>query len=128
MNLNNIFGIHEQAVELRAKRAEVLASNLANADTPRYKARDLDFKEVLSELTGQVPALTTTNPSHIGPSQEVSEPDLKYRVALQMGLDANTVDTQVETGKFAQNSIQYSASLRFIDMKIRNMLTAIRGE
>jgi flagellar basal-body rod protein FlgB len=58
----------------------------------------------------------------------VSEPDLKYRVALQMGLDANTVDTQVETGKFAQNSIQYSASLRFIDMKIRNMLTAIRGE
>lgn len=128
MSVNDIFGIHEQALMLRGKRAEVLASNLANGDTPGYKARDLDFKEILSELSGSTTTLTTTNPNHLGVAQELSDPPLKYRVALQMGLDGNTVDTQVEGGKLAQNNLQYAASLRFIDMKIRNMLTAIRGE
>ncbi|MBI2791133.1 MAG: flagellar basal body rod protein FlgB [Gammaproteobacteria bacterium] len=129
MNVNDMFGIHEQVLQLRGKRTEVLASNLANADTPGYQARDMDFKDILSEVDSQhTTGMVATNPRHISSAQEMMEPTLKYRVPLQSKLDGNTVDTQVETSKFAENTMKYMASLRFIDANIKNMLVAIRGE
>ncbi len=119
MSLHSIFGVHEQALQLRAQRAEVLASNLANADTPGFQARDYDFKEVLSNLNSQsADNLVTTNPRHMGSEQELMSPTLMYSVPLQTRLDGNTVDTQVETAKFAENSMKYLASLRFLDAKL----------
>lgn len=130
MNIDNLFGIHENALNLRIKRAEVLASNLANADTPGYKAKDMDFNDVLKEASSnQTKGMTTTNPAHIG-NNTTYNPDvpLMYRVPLQTSLDGNTVDTQIESAKLAENNMRLLASLRIIDMKIKSFTTALRGE
>jgi flagellar basal-body rod protein FlgB len=129
MNLNSLFGIHEQAANLRSQRSEILASNLANADTPGYKAKDIDFKEVMTEFSQNGSGkLVATNPQHITDSTGINEFNLKYRVPLQTSLDGNTVDTHVERGKFADNSIRYLACMRFLDNRVKNLMTAIRGE
>ncbi len=113
---------------LRAKRAEVLANNMANADTPGFKARDFDFEAVLNRETGDIPQLRTTRPRHIrtdaGP---VPQALLAYRVPNQPSLDGNTVDNQLEQVAFAENAMKYQASLRFLDGKIKGLLTAIKG-
>ncbi len=129
MTLNHIFDVHEKAIYLRSQRTEVLASNLANADTPGYKARDIDFKEVLSEMAGNSSAqMVRTNPLHLSDDDGILESSLKYRIPLQEKIDGNTVDPQVENGKFAENSVRYIASLRFMDSKIKHAMIAFRGE
>lgn len=129
MSLDSVFGLHEKSLELRATRTEVLASNLANADTPGYKARDIDFKEVLSNaLNNNDEHLVTTSPMHLGDDSLLVATDLKYRVPLQTKADGNTVDTQVENSKFAENSLRYVASLKMLDSKIKNLMISIRGE
>lgn len=129
MTLNHIFDMHERALFVRGQRTEVLASNLANADTPGYKARDIDFREVLAEMSDNSSAqLVRTNPLHLSDDESIVEASLKYRVPLQGKLDGNTVDTQVENGKFAENSMRYIASLRFMDSKIKHAMIAFRGE
>jgi flagellar basal-body rod protein FlgB len=129
MNLDSILGIHEKALELSGKRTEVLASNLANADTPGYQARDIDFKEIMSSIGNKDHTnLVVTNPLHINDSEDVMAASLKYRVPLQTKLDGNTVDAQIESGKFAENSMRHIASLRFLDTKIKNFMIGVRGE
>lgn len=129
MNIDNLFGIHEQALNLRIKRSEVLASNLVNADTPGYKARDVDFDDVLKSAAGsQSVGLVATNPGHIHSSAYSTDVPLAYRVPLQTSLDGNTVDTQIESAKLAENNMRLLASLRIIDMKIKGFTTALRGE
>lgn len=129
MNIDNLFGIHEQALNLRIKRSEVLASNLVNADTPGYKARDMEFDDVLkSAAANQSVGLVATNPGHISTSPYQADVPLAYRVPLQTSLDGNTVDTQIESAKLAENSMRMLASLRIIDMKIKGFTTALRGE
>ncbi len=129
MSIDSIFGPHEQAIALRAKRAEILASNLVNADTPGYKAKDIDFKEMLNNLKdSNTDRMVTTSPMHIGDDSLIMESDLKYRIPLQTKSDGNTVDTQVENSKFAENSMRFLASLRFMDTKIKNALLVVRGE
>jgi flagellar basal-body rod protein FlgB len=115
---DNIFGIHEQALMLHDQRLGVLATNLANADTPGYKARDVDFSEVLSSAGGgtQLP-LEVTRPGHItlgDPSNPVA--DLKYRNPYQASIDGNTVEMPVEQAAFAENNVRYQASLNFINL------------
>jgi flagellar basal-body rod protein FlgB len=127
MELSSHFGIHEQALTLRARRAEVLATNLANVDTPGFQARDIDFKDVFAEMADQG-ALKTTNARHMIQNAVMADTSLKYRVPLQVGLDGNTVDSAVENSQFAENNMRYLASLRFMGMKINHMLTAIKGE
>ncbi|BAN68563.1 flagellar basal body rod protein FlgB [endosymbiont of unidentified scaly snail isolate Monju] len=128
MNLDKVFGIHEQALQLRARRAEVLAANLANADTPGYKARDFDFREI---LRGQLPPqvqLAATRPGHIVPPREALPPAaLQYRVPQQPSLDGNTVEVEREQVEYSANAVQYQASLRFLDETIRTLRTAIKG-
>ncbi len=129
LQLQQMFGIHENMLDLRAKRTEILASNLANADTPGYKAKDIDFKQVLEDkLLSSNAQLRTTHSGHIGTSDELDDFSLLYRTPTQPSLDGNTVDTQVENAKFSENTIRYLASLRFLDGKIKGLASAIRGE
>lgn len=127
-----LFGIHTQALSLWQRRAEVLASNLANADTPGYLARDVDFRSALAAQSGEAGgdlALAATEPGHLAApgSDAVSGAALKYRVPLQPSMDGNTVDAQVEQAAYAENSVRYQASLTFITAQIRMLRTAITG-
>ncbi len=128
INFDKAFGIHPQALALRARRSEVLAANLANADTPGYKAQDIDFKTVLSKVAPQSTSLKVTHSGHIPTSQSLMGERLMYRVPLQPSLDGNTVDSHVEQAKFAENALQYQASLQFMTGKITGLRAAIRGE
>ena len=129
MGLDNVFGIHGLALEVRGRRAELLAANLANADTPGYKARDISFQDVLSAANGKSVTLETTDPRHLGGAGEGTfGADVLYRVPSQPSLDGNTVDTQVEQEAFMKNAIQYQASLQFLDGRIKNLQLALKGE
>jgi flagellar basal-body rod protein FlgB len=125
----NIFGIHEQALLLHGQRVSVLATNLANADTPNYKARDIDFSEVLAR-TGDAPLpLQITQAAHITFSDsELPAGELKYRNPYQASLDGNTVEMPVEQAAFSENNVRYQASLMFINQKIATLQLAIAGQ
>ncbi len=130
IGIDNALGIHPQALQLRGERTEVLARNIANADTPGYKARDLDFKTVLAAQTNAASQpLRTTNARHLAdPTAGQLDSNLKYRMPLMPSLDGNTVEAQVEQAEFAQNSLQFMASLRFVNGKLSGLMTAIKGE
>ncbi|PLY16605.1 MAG: flagellar basal body rod protein FlgB [Sedimenticola sp.] len=129
MKLDDAFGIHQQALQLRARRAEVLASNIANADTPGYKAQDFDFKSMLSSEISQPVRMHATQSGHMQTESGVVPPSsMSYRVPSQPSLDGNTVDTQIEHAAFASNAMEYTASLNFLSGKIQSLLTAIKGQ
>lgn len=128
INFNNALSIHPQALALREKRSEILAANLANADTPDYKARDLDFKAVLGQTLSAEAGLKRTSQGHMAPRQTVLGADLMYRNPHQASLDGNTVEAHIEQAKYAENAVQYQASLRFINDGFSGLMTAIRGE
>jgi flagellar basal-body rod protein FlgB len=127
---DNIFGIHEPALLLQGQRLSVLANNLANADTPNFKARDIDFAEVLGGAQGDAPlALTVTNPADLTLSEGgLPAGELKYRNPYQASLDGNTVEMPVEQAAFAENNVRYQASLNFINGKIALLSYAIAGQ
>ena len=128
MNLDKLFGIHEQALKVRAHRSEVLASNMANADTPGYKARDFDFNALLRNEVHHQVRLAATHSGHIRTDQGViATTQMKYRVPQQASVDGNTVEMEREQGEFSENAMRYQASLRFVDSKISGMLRAIKG-
>ena len=125
----NIFGIHEQALLLHGQRVGVLATNLANADTPNYKARDIDFSEVLAH-NGDAPLpLQITQAAHITFNDgELPAGELKYRNPYQASLDGNTVEMPVEQAAFSENNVRYQASLMFINQTIAALQFAIAGQ
>lgn len=128
INFDNALGIHPQALALREKRGEILASNLANADTPDYKARDLDFKTVFQQtLTSKSSDLNRSQQGHLASRNNILGADLLYRNPLQASLDGNTVETHIEQAKYAENAVQYQASLRFINDDFSGLMTAIKG-
>jgi flagellar basal-body rod protein FlgB len=153
-SLDTYLGIHPQALQLEAKRNELLAANLANVDTPNYKARDIDFKTALSAAgadsnavstsssstatlrtvgsAGATGATGTTGAQGAGVLSTAGAGDLdssavKYRVPMASALDGNTVDEQLEQSAFAENSVRYQASLQFINTALRDLMTAITG-
>ena len=132
LKLDTYLGVHATAMQLRSQRMEVLAANLANADTPNYRARDLDFKSALaaaSSAGSQVP-LTTTSSAHL-PTANVNgtaHAELKYRIPLAPAIDGNTVDPQLEQAAFAENTVRYQATLTFVSSKLRGLMTAITGQ
>jgi flagellar basal-body rod protein FlgB len=149
LNLDSYLGVHAQALTLEAQRTELLAANLANADTPNYKARDIDFKAALAAASGgsvtgggsygsgTLP-LATTDAVHLG-GQGADAADaasgssnlgsnLKYRVPMAPALDGNTVDTQLEQAAFAENSVRYQATLTFLNARLKELMTAITGQ
>ncbi|WP_445144356.1 flagellar basal body rod protein FlgB [Dyella sp. Tek66A03] len=125
---DNLFGVHTQALDLWQRRSEVLASNLANADTPGYLARDIDFKKALSSASanGNSLPMTITQQGQIDPSAQSAD-QLAWRTPSQPTMDGNTVDSQVEQANFAANGVHYQASLSFITAQIHMLRTAITG-
>ncbi len=127
---DNIFGIHEQALLLQGQRLSVLANNLANADTPGFKARDIDFTAALAGADQeQSLATSVTEPGHIlTGGQEFSPAQLKYRNPFQASLDGNTVEMPMEQAAFAENNVRYQASLAFINGRIAELQYVISGQ
>lgn len=131
MKLGNAFGIHEQALLVRTQRNELLASNIANADTPNFKARDIDFREVLKKQTVQPVSLKATQSGHIQPGgglNGISPQYVKYRAVAQPSLDGNTVDVQREQINIASNSAQFEATMRFLTGKIQSIEKALSSK
>lgn len=127
-NLDNYFGVHAQALNLHAKRLEVLAANISNADTPNYQARDIDFRAALAKASelAKVPKLATTQPGHLSSATADARPELMYRVPLAPALDGNTVDVQLEQVAFAESTVRYQSALVFVGA--RNLMLAITGQ
>ena len=129
LNFNTALDVHPQALLLREKRGEVLAANLANADTPDYKAQDLDFKSVFKQnLAGRAVSMERTQTGHIAAQTTVLGADLKYRNPQQPSLDGNTVEAHIEQAKYAENAVQYEASLSFLKNQFSGLMTAIKGQ
>lgn len=130
-NFDSYLGVHEPALHLQSRRAEVLASNLANLDTPGYKARDIDFKAALQmQDSNGMPSgmLQTTNSKHIQPEEMMHGYELAYRNPYQPSLDGNTVEHQVELAAYSDNAMRYLATLRFVSGKFNTLQTAIKGQ
>jgi len=126
MNLfDTAFGIHERALDLRAQRLEVIASNIANVDTPYYKARDIDFKSVLNDAQQ---TLNTTQAGHMKSSAVGPQSHLVYSIPFNTSLDGNTVELSVEQAKYGKAAAQYQATLRFIEGDISGIRKALRGD
>ncbi len=127
--LGDSLDFQSQALMLRSERQRLLASNIANADTPGYVPRDMDFTAALREATGSgAPALRTRLAGLPGQGGVASEAHLRYATPSQSNLDGNTVDMDRERAAFADNSVKYEATLRFINGNVRTMLDAIKGQ
>ena len=134
-SLDDLFKFHQQALSLRSERQQVLASNIANADTPNYKARDFDFAAALREATsgGSVSAapLAVTSTGHMNatPSTDRSAGgvDLQYRTVQQASVDGNSVNMDAERAQFTDNAVHYQTSLTVLTHEIKMMLAAIQG-
>lgn len=128
ISFNNALGVHQYAIGTRAKRAEVIASNIANADTPGYKARGMDFKKALkSAVDSNQLGLSRTNVRHIYASSDIAGTKL-FRTPTQPDTgDGNTVDLQLENNLFMQNNLEYQATLDFLSNKFKNLNKALAG-
>jgi flagellar basal-body rod protein FlgB len=118
---------HANALSIRNKRMEVLAANIANAATPNYKARDIDFGQAFQRAMGESGTMLTTDAKHIG-SLGAQGPEARYRTPVSAALDGNTVELHVEQLQFAENATRYEASLQFLSDRLRGMRSALRGE
>ncbi len=132
--LDTAVGFYQEALSLRAQRQEILSSNIANADTPGYKARDFEFStELRNALQGRglqttrTTELARTHNAHIPARATIVGPThLKYRVPTQPALDGNTVDMDVERVNFAENTVRYQSTLTLLSARIRSMLAAVQ--
>ena len=130
ISFDNALGIHEQAVSVRVRRAELLANNIANSDTPNYKARDLDFQSILQGAqSGKSLPMTVTHEEHnssfVNPDLAV---ELMYRTPNQPSVDGNTVNLQEEMARYTENNVAYEASFTFLNSKFKGLMGALKGE
>jgi flagellar basal-body rod protein FlgB len=129
LDLDSALQLHATALDLRAQRTEILANNMANADTPGFKARDIDFASTLAQIQRQGGGeMTKTSALHLSSANSLSAPELLYRTPMQQSSDGNTVDSQIETAAFTENSVRYQASLEFLNSKIKGLMQAVKGE
>lgn len=126
-SFTDALGIHPAAVSLRSARAEILAANLANADTPGYHARDIDFRDVLA-AAGGADALAVTHDGHMAGAAGGQAYQIGYRQPLHPSLDQNTVDVQAERAAFLDNAMRYQASMTFLNGRISGLVSVLRGE
>ena len=128
MNLvDNALGIHERAIAVRNRRVELISQNIANADTPNYKARDLDFKKLIAGVEGM--KVMATDKRHYEIANLENTPDgLKFRVPFNSATDGNTVEMSVEQAQYAKATADYQATLMFLENRISGIRKALRGE
>ncbi len=133
ISFDKALGFLPKALVLQEQRSQVLAANLANADTPNFKARDLEFQSLLRQQIQANPKqptvrLVSTQQGHMTPANDLGGGHLLYRNPNQASLDGNTVEEQVEQARYAENALRYQASLRFINGTFSGLSTAIRGQ
>ncbi len=128
INFNNVFGVHDDALLLFERRTQLLAENIANADTPGYKARDIDFDRVLQNTRKEDVKLKTTSKRHISLASQAFSADIQFREVQQSAADGNTVDLQKEKAAFAENSMRYQTTMNILSRKISGLKKAFRGE
>ena len=129
--IDRAFSIHDDAMALRSRRSSILAANIANADTPNYKARDMDFRAMMKQFqSGNESGVTLaqTNERHLMTTTTTLNPSIKYRNPLHASLDGNTVDMHAEQARFSQNAFEYQTSLTLLNKKISGLMLAIRGQ
>lgn len=128
INLDKLTAFHENALKIRTERMEVISGNLANANTPGYKARDIDFASAMkSARAGQSQEMVRTNDKHMQ-GRSISSHDLQYRIPMQPDTgDGNTVEVQQERNKFLDNGMRYQAGIEFLSGKVKGMKKAISG-
>ena len=128
INFDKAFGIHDKALLLFERRTQLLSENIANADTPGYKARDIDFDKVLQNAQGQSLKMQATHEGHIDPSQQAFAEDVQYRKVEQSAADGNTVDVQKEKAAFAENSMRDQTTMHILSRRISGLKNAFRGD
>ena len=131
ISFDKAFGVHEHAMVARSRRAEVLAGNIANADTPNYKAKDMDFHQMLKNAQDKRPAqmMSSTNERHFKIPSIGGQNETLYITPDQPDTgDGKTVDIQVERNKFLENSMEYQASVRFLGGRIKGLKKALTGQ
>ena len=124
--IDKALGVHAQALSLRSRRMELLGLNIANSDTPNFKAKDVDFKSVLQATSSG--ALSTTNKAHL-PLTDSGSPDGEvYRIPYDTSFDGNTVEMNVEQAKFGQAAADYQATLNILENRLGGIRKALRGD
>ncbi|WP_374317239.1 flagellar basal body rod protein FlgB [Aquabacterium sp.] len=141
--ITDTLNFQTEALVLRSERQRVIASNIANADTPGYQARDFDFSKALRAATGQSSSaqtglptssvqLATSSNGHMGLNgtsvDSRTQPELNYAANAQTNLDRNTVDMDRERATFVDNTVRFEATLRFLNGQIKTLNTAITGQ
>jgi flagellar basal-body rod protein FlgB len=119
--------VHAEALALRSQRNEILASNIANAATPNFKAKDLDFEQMLSSKMG-FGKVNISDKRHFEMSIGPNEQGVKFRQNITPSMDGNTVELHVEQLQFSENVMKYQTSLEFLNRKISGLMSAIKGE
>lgn len=129
ISFDKFLGVHDDALILRSKRTEILAANIANADTPGYKAQDIDFKQAMQHAQDGDSSfkLKTTSAKHIQGNIPAINSDIKYRTNIQPSVDGNTVETHIEKAAFAQNALEYSYTLEVLKRKFSGIKKAIKS-
>lgn len=130
ISFDNALGIHDDAMLLRSRRAEVIANNIANADTPNYQARDINFKDILAGVSSDpVLPVQQTDSGHVsGFLNPDMAADLMYRIPSQASVDGNTVEVQEEMASYTENALAFQTSFTFLDKKFKGLMTAIKGD
>lgn len=126
--IDNALATSERALLMTSRRAEVLATNLANANTPGYRARDVDFKSILADQELKEHGMNTTCAGHIGSGFKESLASFEREVTTAPAEDGNTVSKEKEQAAYTQNSIRYLAGLRFLDGNVKGLLKALKGQ
>ncbi len=129
IGFDQALGSHVQALRIQERRTALLAANLANADTPGYKARDIDFRAALAGASeGPLPLLRTARGHVDAPGEGLAGGPALYRIPQQASLDGNTVEVATEQAAFAENAVRYQATLRFLGGRFQGLMNALRGE
>ena len=131
ISFERAFSIHDDALLLRGQRTSILAANIANADTPNYKARDVDFGAMLrsaSQKQADQVKLASTHRDHMTTQSGSMQPALMYRNPLHPSLDGNTVDSHVEQAEFSENALMFQTSFTFLNSKVTGLMKALKGE
>ena len=124
--IDRAFSLNEKSLNVRAQRMEVLSRNIANADTPHFKAQDIDFKSVMKSASDT--AVVTTNARHLSEGPDQTANGLKYRIPFNVSFDGNTVELPVEQAKFGQYAAEYQTTLSILENRISGIRKALRGD
>lgn len=124
--IDKALDIHARALDVRSRRMELLARNIANADTPHFKAQDVDFRAVLGNVRQD--ALTATHKTHFQQSEPDSPDGVKYRVPFNVSFDGNTVELNIEQAQYGKAASDYQATLQFLEQRVSSMRKALKGE